>query len=100
MTGLCWAGNSICLGEAADEAEDDCKDGKDVLGRRDRVANAAVVFSRAMAAMENRLCLERLGDVDAAGSRKRENGGRAVDDDKEYKGRYEAVDEVEGVEDG
>lgn len=66
----------------ADGADVEYKDGEDVFGRRDRLANAAVVFSRAMAAMENRWCLERLGDVDLAESREREDGGRAVDDDK------------------
>ena len=93
-TGIGWTSASICLGESADEDEDDCKDGEDVLGRRDKFANAAVVFSRAMAAMENRLFLERLGTVDLAGSRERDEGGRTVDKDKEDNGRYEGVGEV------
>lgn len=75
MTGIGWTSASICLGESADEAAVDCKDGEDVFGRRERFANAAVVFSRAMAAMENRLVLERLGNVDLAGSRERDDGG-------------------------
>lgn len=94
MTGLRWAVTSICFRESADEAGDECKDGEDVLGRRDRFANAAVVFSRAMAAMENRWCLARLGDVDLAGWRGREDGGRAVDDDdREDGGGYDRVED-------
>lgn len=93
MTGVCRGGTSICFGGSADEADDECKDGEDVLGRREKLANAAVVFSRAMAAMENRLCLDRLGNVDLAGSRGRDDGGRVVDDDKEDNGGREAVDD-------
>lgn len=93
-TGVGWASASICLGKSVDEAEDDCKEGEDVLGRRDKFANAAVVFSRAMAAIENRLFLERLGAVDLAGSRERDDGGRTVDKDKEDDGRYEGVGDV------
>ena len=47
-----------------------------------------------MAAMENRLCLARLDDVDLAKSRERDDGGRAVDDDKEDNGGYDGAEEV------
>lgn len=80
MTGFFWADTSMCVGKLAEDEDDDCKDGEDVLDRSDRFANAAVVFSRAIAAMDKRLCLERLEDVDLAESRKRADCGS---DDKE-----------------
>lgn len=76
------------MAEADDDAE--CKEGEDVLCRSDRFANAAAVFSRAIAAIENRLCLERLEEADLAVSRECDDCGRAVEDIV-----VEAVDEAD-----
>lgn len=45
-----------CLGRSPDDDEDDCSDCVDVLVRTERLAMAAFVFSRAIAAIESLLC--------------------------------------------
>lgn len=76
MTGMLLAGTSVCVGKEAGDDDDEFKEGVDVLDRRDRFAKAAVVFSRAIAAMDNRLYLARLDDGGLRESRGREGGGR------------------------
>ena len=46
-----------CLGRSPDEDDNDCSDCVDVLVRTERLARAAFVFSRAIAAIESLLCL-------------------------------------------
>lgn len=46
-----------CFGRSPPDDEDDCSDCVDVLVRTERLARAAFVFSRAIAAIESLLCL-------------------------------------------
>ena len=75
MTGLLSAVTSVGFGIVAGDEDDEVKEGVDVLDRSDRFANAAVVFSRAIAAMDNRLYLARLDDGALGESREREGRG-------------------------
>ena len=45
------------LGKSPDDDDNDCSDCVDVLVRTERLARAALVFSRAIAAIESLLCL-------------------------------------------
>ena len=60
-----------CLGSSPDDDEDDCSDCVDVLVRTERLARAAFVFSRAIAAIESLFCLAwwPAGEVLLSGSR-------------------------------
>lgn len=51
------AGATACLERLPEEEEGEWREWADVFDRRLRLARAAVVFSRAIAARESRLCL-------------------------------------------
>ena len=46
-----------CFGTSPEDDDDECSDCVDVLLRTERLAMAAFVFSRAIAAIESLLCL-------------------------------------------
>ncbi len=69
-----------CLGRSPDEDDNDCSDCVDVFVRTERLARAAFVFSRAIAAIESLLCLAwwPVAEVLLSGSRDdvgRKDGG-------------------------
>lgn len=53
----CGATVGACLGISPEDDDEDCSDCVEVLVRTERLARAAFVFSRAIAAIESLLCL-------------------------------------------